>query len=149
MMIAPPIPIAHRAAISWLGGIDPGGDDGGGREEPEAEEERAAAAEPIAERAGREQQPGEDERVPVDDPLQLAVGGVQVLRERRQRDVEDRVVQSDDDEAEAEHSECRPASSMDLRGIHGGLSSRFGGGLSFGSDRFRSHPWRYWWYRYR
>jgi hypothetical protein len=86
------------------------------REDGEAAEQHPPAAEPVAERAGQQQQPREHERVRVDDPLQLADVRVQVERERRQRDVDDRVVDHDDEQAQAEHRERRPA--LARRGGH-------------------------------
>ena len=79
------------------------------RNSSEAELQRALAAEAVAERAGREQQAGEHERVDGDDPLELRLGGVQLARQRRDRDVEARVADEDDQQAQAEHGEGPPA----------------------------------------
>ena len=68
--------------------------------------------------AGGEQQAGEHDRVRVDDPLQLRALGAEVAHDRRQRDVEDRVVDADDDEREAEHGERHPPPLVDLLGRH-------------------------------
>ena len=77
--------------------------------------QRAAPAEAVAEAAHREQQAREHERVRVDHPLELAVAGVEVANERRDRDVEDRVVEHDHEQAQAEHDEDPPAAAVHLR----------------------------------
>jgi hypothetical protein len=71
-------------------------------------EQRAPAAEAIAERAGQQQQRREDQGVGVDHPLQLADVRVQVAHERRQRDVDDGVVDDDDQQAQAQDTEGQP-----------------------------------------
>src|SRR5215210_1689145 len=62
-----------------------------------------------AEYAGGEQQAGEDEHVGVDDPLELRGRRLQVDRQGRKGDVEDRVVEADHDQREAQHPERPPA----------------------------------------
>jgi hypothetical protein len=44
----------------------------------------------------------------VDDPLKVGGGGLQVPHQRRQRDVEDRVVERDEEQRHAQHHECQP-----------------------------------------
>jgi hypothetical protein len=61
-----------------------------------------------------EEQPGEDERVGVDHPLLLAVGEAQCLRHLRQRDVEGRVADDDDQQAGAQHAEDHPTPAIDV-----------------------------------
>ena len=83
-------------------------------EDGQPECEPSVAAEAVTETARGEQQPGEDDRVGVDDPLQLAAFGVQAarghrLRERRDRDVENGVVEPDHHQAQAEHQQRVPA----------------------------------------
>ena len=83
------------------------------RDRPDAEDhqpelERTASPEPVAEAPAREEQPGEHERVAVDDPLQLAAVGVEVLRDRGDRDVEHCVVEHDHEQAEAQDDEDPP-----------------------------------------
>src|SRR5438552_2088241 len=65
--------------------------------------------EPVAEGAGREQQAGEHERVGGDDPLQLRGRGVELARQRRDRDVEARVADEHDQQAQAQDAERPPA----------------------------------------
>ncbi len=67
---------------------------GTGAEDQQAERQRAPAAEAVAERAGGEQQAGEHEHVGVHDPLELRRGRAELAFKRRQRDVEDRVVEA-------------------------------------------------------
>jgi len=101
-------------------------------EEHETELERALAPEAVAERAGREEQTGEDERIDGDDPLQLGLGRVQLARQGGDRDVEARVADEDDQEAQAQHREREPAP------IVAGLDGRRGleeHGLSGGRGR--------------
>ena len=97
-------------AISWF--ADPASAD---RTEPvpkmrRPDLQRRAAAELVAEAAHREQQPGEHERVGVDHPLQLAVRGRQLADDAGERHVEDRVVEDDHQQAEAQHPEDQPPS---------------------------------------
>ena len=64
-------------------------------ERHEPEEQQPAAAVAVGQGASDEQQAREGEDVRVHHPLELAGGRVEVLGERRQRDVEDRVVEAD------------------------------------------------------
>jgi hypothetical protein len=82
---------------------------GGGAEQRQAREQRALAPVAVAERAGHQQQPREHERVRVDDPLELGDVRTQVAHERRERDVDDRVVDHDRQQARAQHPEREPA----------------------------------------
>ena len=70
------------------------------------------APEAVAEHTEHEQQAGEDEQVGVDHPLQLRGGGVELVLQRRQGDVEDRVVEPDDHEAQRQHTERLPAAGV-------------------------------------
>ncbi len=94
----------------------------GGRERGDAEhrepaQQRAAAPVAVPERAGQEQQPREHERVGVDHPLQLGHVRVEVTHERGERDVDDRVVDDDREQARAQHAQRRPA----VAGVHDAL----------------------------
>src|SRR5216683_3225214 len=64
-------------------------------------EPRVNAASPVAGRAREHQEAGQDQRVRVDGPLQPRDGGVQVALDGGERDVHDRVVEGDDDQAHA------------------------------------------------
>ncbi len=77
-------------------------------EDGEARLQGAASTEAVTERAGRQQQTGEDQGVGVDHPLQLAVGCVQLADDGGDRHVQDRVVEHDDEQAEAENREDQP-----------------------------------------
>ena len=108
MINAPATPMTARHAISCHIAVDMRREPGADEEQHQPELQRALAPVPVAERAGREQQPGEHERVDGDDPLQLRLGRVQLARQRRDRDVEARVADEDDQQAQAEHRERPP-----------------------------------------
>ncbi len=63
--------------------------------------EDPAAADAVGDGAGEHQQRGQHQGVGVDDPLEAGGGGVQILLDRRERDVHDGVVQADDEQAQA------------------------------------------------
>ena len=107
MMNAAPAPMTARAAIEPVDAARVRGRRRGDAEHREPGEQRAPAPVAIAERAGQQQQPGEHERVGVDHPLQLADVRVEVAHQRRQRDVDDRVVDDDGEQAHAQHAERR------------------------------------------
>ena len=109
MMSAPPTPIAARIAISWLALSATSTARLAAPKIASPGLERALAPEAVAERAHGQEQAGEDEQVGVDDPLQRRVRRVEVLLQARQGDVEDRVVEPDDHEAQREHREGLPA----------------------------------------
>jgi hypothetical protein len=83
-------------------------------EDHEPELEEALPPEPVAERSHREQQPGEDHDVGVDDPLQGGGGGTELPLQRRDRDVDDRVIDDDDQQAHREHYQGPPATPVDV-----------------------------------
>ena len=88
----------------------------------QADGERAVATEAVTEAAGREQQAGEHDGVRVDDPLQLAGRGAESararrLRQRRDGDVEDRVVDPDHHQAQAQDEQGQPTPAVRDRGI--------------------------------
>ena len=99
---AAPTPMAARAAIELLRRIHLGRNGGCDREKYEASAQPATPAEAVAEAAGRQQQAGHDEGVRVDDPLQLRGVGVEFARQCGQCDVDDRGVDADDEDAEAD-----------------------------------------------
>ena len=87
------------------------GEAGGRRGEGEddhAGEEHPPAAEDVAEPPAGRQQHGEGERVAVDRPLQARDRGPQVLLDRGQGDVHDRVVEHDHEQREAHRAEGPP-----------------------------------------
>ena len=84
-------------------------DGGRGGEAEQADDERPLAAEEVAELAAEQQQAAEGQRVGRDDPLARAVGEVQRLLGRRQRDVHDGRVEHDHQLGDAEDGEDRPA----------------------------------------
>src|SRR5215211_1640518 len=102
---------AHQRAAGDQG-LDAAGERGRRRRQPEHDqpgEQRAPAPVAVPERAGREQQSREHERVGVDHPLQLADVRVELSHQGGERDVDDRVVDDDHEQARAEHAEREPA----------------------------------------
>ena len=89
----------------------------GDREDHDADEEDPLAADEVAGAPAEQQEAAEDERVRVDDPLQVGVRHVEVVLDRRQRDVHDRRVQDDHELRHADEDEHEPR-------IHVPLSSR-------------------------
>ena len=77
-------------------------------EDHQADHEARLAAEPIAGVAADQQQAGEHDRVGVDDPLQLARRHVELAHQRRQGDVDDRAVDADDQQRQAQHAQHDP-----------------------------------------
>ena len=63
--------------------------------------EGPAAADPVGGGAGQHQEAGQHQGVRVDGPLQAGNRRVQVVLDGRQRDVDDRAVQADDEQAHA------------------------------------------------
>ena len=104
------------------------GEHAGDAEEHEPGLQGPLAAEAVAERAHREQDAGEGEQIRVDDPLQRGARRREVGLQRRQRDVEHRVVEPDDEQAEGEDAERLPAALVHLWvgrcGLHGGASAQ-------------------------
>ncbi len=98
-------------------------EDGGQGEQHQAEDQDAPAAVAIAEDSPREQQGREHQRVGVDRPDQLALGGPQVLLDRLQGDVEDRVVQHHHQQADDQRRQRPPP----VRGALGGGWAQVGG----------------------
>ena len=123
---AAPRPITRAEGDELAGRAGHGGEGGADAEDDEAAEQHLLAAEPVAEEARGEQQPGEDERVGVDRPLQLALGGAEAGGrgggDRLDRDVQDRVVEHHDQQAQHQHAEDRPAAPVHRLGYagHGG-----------------------------
>ncbi len=70
----------------------------------------------VAERPAQQQQPGEQQRVGINDPLEPARAGVQLAREGWQRDVHDGGVEHRHQQAQAQHRERPPTTTIDLRG---------------------------------
>ena len=77
-------------------------------EDGEADDEDPPPAEHVGELAARQHQDGERERVAVHDPLELGEADVQVALDRGQRDVHDRVVEHDHEQAERDRRERPP-----------------------------------------
>ena len=105
---APPIPCAPRAMISQSGDVRRAAERRGDREERDRDEKDALAAEQVAERAGVEHRRREGERVGVHDPLQVGEGGVELLFDVRQRDVDYRDVEEQHEHCHAHHDEDAP-----------------------------------------
>ena len=82
------------------------------REQHQPELEDARASEAVGHRAREHQQAGEHQRVGVDRPLQLRDRRVQFAADRGQRDVHDRVVEPDDEQAHAADREDQVAAAV-------------------------------------
>ena len=127
MMKAPPMPMSDRVAMS--AGADVA-NELSRLPRPKmlkSDDEGAVAAEAVAEAAGGEEEPGEHDRVRVDDPLQLARRGVESagrlqLGEGRERDVEDRVVEHEHEQAHAQDGKAEPAPAVGEVAVGGDLA---------------------------
>src|SRR5205085_11866619 len=84
-------------------------------EDHEAEGERLATSVPVGQAAGGQQQTGEYQYIGVDHPLELTVRRAEVLGQRRQRNVQDRVVETDHEQAEAKDPQDPPPPLVSLR----------------------------------
>jgi hypothetical protein len=80
------------------------------REQDEADGEDAAAAEQVGHATAEQQEAAEDERVGVDDPGQVLLGEIEVAADRRQRHVDDRGVEHDDELGRGEEGESEALS---------------------------------------
>ena len=110
MMNAPPMPMNARVAMSCSELSDERGEQRAEAEQRQTELQRRQPAEAVTEAPGGEQQAREHERVRVDDPLELARASRRAGRTmRRDRDVQDRVVDDDDEQADAEDEQDQPA----------------------------------------
>ena len=99
----------------------------GGGEERDRDEEDPLAAEQVAERARVEHRRRERERVRVHDPLQIGEGGVQLLVDVRQRDVDYRDVEEQHEHRHAHHDQHAPFP------LHSGETNR--GGVGYGATK--------------
>ena len=96
----------------------------GDREEDEARDEHAPPAEQVGQAAAEQQEAAEDQGVGVDDPGQVVLGEVEVLADRRQRDVDDRRVEDDDELGGREKGERQPLVGGGVGGRQGGANLR-------------------------
>ena len=78
------------------------------REDDETHEEHALSPEQVARAAAEEQEAAEGQRICIDDPLQVGVRDLQVLLNRRQRDVHDGRVEHDHELRHADEHEHEP-----------------------------------------
>ena len=95
-------------------------------EDDDAEEEHPPAAEDVAQAPAGDEQHGEAQRVGVDGPFEAADRRVQVLLDRRQRDVHDRVVEHDHEQREAHRAEGPPAAVVVGDGVANAGHERWG-----------------------
>ena len=109
---AAPTPCTTRAPIRTLAlDAKPQKNDGRG-EDDEADDEDAPPAEHVGELAAAQQQHAERERVAVHDPLELGDRDAEVLADRRQSHVHDRVVEHDHEEAERDREQRPPLAKL-------------------------------------
>ncbi len=84
----------------------------GGSEQDQPGEEDFLAADQIAHPSSEQQEAAEGDQIRVDHPREVALGEVQVVLDRGQRDVDDRRVEHHHQLAEAQHSQCDPAAAL-------------------------------------
>ena len=116
MISAPPMPMNARLSVSCSVDVERAADT-----DPATNTTRPTCSAPLRPKRSLrlpvgEQEAGEHQRVGVDDPLDLAVRGAEVLDHRRDRHVEDRVVERDDQQRHAQHAERPPPSGVDVIG---------------------------------
>ena len=121
---AAPRPCTARAAISWPLGLREAAGQRGEREQDEAGDEQPAAAEQVGHAAAQQQEAAEGERVGVDDPREVVLGELEVAADRRQRDVDDRRVEHDDELRQREQRQGASALSAMLGDDRCGLNGR-------------------------
>jgi hypothetical protein len=80
----------------------------GGREDEHAGDEQPAPADEVGGAAAEQQEPAEHQRVGVDHPLQVRRRELEVVLDRRQRDVHDRGVEDDHELREADQHQDEP-----------------------------------------
>ena len=105
---AAPRPCRPRVMISHVDPVAMRAEQRGGGEQHEADEEDLLAPGQVAGAAAEEQEAAEHQRVGVHDPLQVGVRHVEVLLDRRQRDVHDRRVEDDHELRQADEDEDEP-----------------------------------------
>jgi hypothetical protein len=89
------------------------------REEDQAADEHPPAPEEVGHAAAEEEEAAEGQRVGVDDPREVVLVEVERLADRRQRDVDDRGVEDDDELRQGEQGEGEVLRA----GGHGGCHS--------------------------
>src|SRR6202050_1299879 len=85
----------------------------------EATHEHPLAPYPITERSEAQQQTSKEDRKGIDDPLQLGRGRVQTADDRRQGDIENRVVEADQQQGDAQNGQGHPAPGAGHRNARG------------------------------
>ena len=103
-----------------------GAEQGGEDEDGQPGEEDPPFADQVADPADEQQQAAERDQVGVDDPGEAALAEAEVVLDRRQRDVHDRDVEDDHQDARAEDVEGEPAAAVFGGGVdHSGDTSRY------------------------
>ena len=87
-----------------------------GRDDEEAGDEHSSPSQQVGQPPAEQQEAAEGEHVGVDDPGQALLREVEALADRRQRHVDDRGVEYDDELREAEQGEGDPAAAFELLG---------------------------------
>ena len=119
---AAPRPCTARAAISQASvcARPPASEAPANRISPT--DEHAPPPEQVGHAPAQQQEAAEGQHVGVDDPGQVLLGEVEVLADRRQRDVDDRRVEHDDELGAAEQRQRQPAAALENLGVgHGRL----------------------------
>ena len=105
---AAPRPWTARAAISVPSLCGEPAGKRGDPEQDETDDEQPATTEQVGQAAAEQQEAAEHEHVRVDDPRQVVLGEVQISADRRQRDVDDRRVEDDDELGRCEQRQRQP-----------------------------------------
>ena len=105
---AAPRPCSPRLMISQVEPVANRAQQRGGGEQHEADEEDLLPPGQVAGPAAEEEEAAEQQCVRIHDPLQVGVRHVEVLLDRRQRDVHDRRVEDDHELGEADEDEDEP-----------------------------------------
>ncbi len=106
----------------------------GEREEDQAGQEEPAAAEQIGHSTAEQQEAAEGQRVRVDDPREVLLGEAQIAADRRQRDVDDRGVEDDDELRGGEQGRARAIASLVRAWCSCGVPQESGGKRKWSSS---------------
>src|ERR1700737_2607304 len=82
---------------------------GGGGEHAEAGEEDPLPAEQVTEPAGEQQETAKGDQVGIDDPGKAGLGEAEIVLDRGEGDVDDRLIEHDHQKASAQDDERQPA----------------------------------------
>ncbi len=109
---------AHQRAHDdqLLGGVHERGGEARQAEQDEPDEHHASSSEPVGDGSEREHEPSERDRIGAGHPLQPHSRCVQFVSDRRQRDIQDRVVEHLEQEDRGQARERDPCIAQRARG---------------------------------